>query len=82
MKRRNLDKTWDFMPENAFDNKSPEEAYIDMYEYAKHLEDVVKQKQAEIEKYKNETRTLNRATFRKFVRIKKVKNTFKEMFKL
>jgi hypothetical protein len=79
MKLRNLDKTWDFMPENAFDNKSATEAYEDMYNYGRQLEDEVKRLRVQTEMYKNEIRALNAANTRKAYRIQSV-NLFRKCF--
>lgn len=79
MKLRNLTKTWDFMPENAFDKQTASEAYEDMYNYGVKLEEEVKRLRVQNELYKNEIRALNSANSRKAYRIQSV-NLFRKCF--
>ena len=73
MKLKNLVSKWSFMPQNAFDHKTKEQAYIDLYEYACRLEEHIKINRADIRLYKREICCLNKALLRKIYGISKLR---------
>lgn len=85
MKLVKLTKTWDWMPENAFDHVEVAPAddakavYTKMYAYGVELEAEILRQREKIEMYKKEIQALNKANARKAFRLN-VAKLFNKVF--
>ncbi len=77
MKLKQIDKQWDYMPANAFDDLKPEEAYTKLYDYAVSLEQEVRIQRSKVRMFQREVRMLNLAMMRKNFAIDELSYFFK-----